>query len=37
LINQSTPWVNISGNYQQRVEKAVNAIDSIRTKTNLAS
>ncbi len=37
LINQSTPWVNISGNYQQRVEIAVNAIDSIRTKTNLAS
>ena len=37
LINQSTPWVNISGNYQQRVEKAVNAIDSIRTKTSLAS
>ena len=37
LINQSTPWVNISGNYQQRVEIAVNAIDSIRTKTSLAS
>ena len=37
LINQSTPWVNISGNYQQRVEKAVNAIDSIRTKTSPAS
>ena len=37
LINQTTPWVNISGNYQQRVEIAVNAIDSIRTKTNLAS
>jgi len=37
LINQSTPWVNISGNYQQRVEIAVNAIDSIRTKTSPAS
>ena len=37
LVNQSTPWVNISGNYQQRVEIAVNAIDSIRTKTSLAS
>ena len=37
LINQTTPWVNISGNYQQRVEIAVNAIDSIRTKTSLAS
>jgi NadR type nicotinamide-nucleotide adenylyltransferase len=37
LINQPTPWVNISGNYQQRAEIAVNAIDSIRTKTSPAS
>ena len=23
LVNQSLPWVNISGNYQERFEKAV--------------
>jgi NadR type nicotinamide-nucleotide adenylyltransferase len=37
LINQSTPWVNISGNYQQRLEIAINAIDSVRIKTIPAS
>jgi NadR type nicotinamide-nucleotide adenylyltransferase len=36
LINQSTPWVNISGNYQQRLEIAINAIDSVRIKTSPA-
>jgi len=29
LVNQSTPWVNISGNYQQRLLNAINAIDSV--------
>lgn len=28
LLNQSTPWVEISGNYEQRFEAAVNAINS---------
>lgn len=37
LINQSAPWVNISGNYQQRLEIAINAIDSFRIKTSPAS
>lgn len=27
MINQSTPWCNISGNYQERFEKAVNFIE----------
>jgi len=36
LVNQSTPWVNISGNYQQRLENAINAIDSVCIKTSPA-
>ena len=27
LVNQSLPWVNINGNYQERFEKAVNFIE----------
>lgn len=37
LVNQSTPWVNISGNYQQRLYNAINAIDSVCIKTSPAS
>lgn len=29
MINQSTPWVDISGNYEQRLQKAVTAIDGL--------
>lgn len=29
LINQQVPWVNITGNYQQRLQLAINAIDSL--------
>lgn len=29
MINQPIPWVSISGNYEQRFAKAVNAIDSL--------
>jgi NadR type nicotinamide-nucleotide adenylyltransferase len=29
MQNQSTPWVEINGNYDQRVRKATNAVDSI--------
>lgn len=29
LQNQSTPWVEINGSYQQRVQKAINAVDSL--------
>lgn len=27
LINQSTPWVNISGNYEERLQTAINAVE----------
>jgi nicotinamide riboside kinase len=27
LVNQSVPWVNISGNYEERLERAVNFIE----------
>jgi NadR type nicotinamide-nucleotide adenylyltransferase len=27
LINQTTPWVEISGNYEERLKKAINAIE----------
>ena len=29
MINQSVPWVDISGNYDERFQKAVKAIDSL--------
>jgi NadR type nicotinamide-nucleotide adenylyltransferase len=29
MQNQSTPWVEINGNYDQRVRKAINAVDSM--------
>ncbi|UAY51978.1 AAA family ATPase [Ferruginibacter albus] len=28
MINQSVPWVDISGNYEERLQKAINSIDS---------
>ena len=37
LINQPTPWVNISGNYESRLQTAITAIDSTCTKTIPAS
>ena len=37
LINQSTPWINISGNYEARLETAIRAIDLACTKTTPAS
>jgi len=27
MVNQSTPWVDISGNYEERLQKAITAID----------
>jgi nicotinamide riboside kinase len=27
LINQSTPWVEISGNYEERLQKAINVVE----------
>ena len=32
MINQQTPWVDISGNYEERLEKAIAAVDTILTK-----
>jgi nicotinamide riboside kinase len=29
LINQQVPWVEITGNYQQRLQLAINTIDSL--------
>lgn len=29
MINQTTPWVEISGNYDERLNKAIKAVDSI--------
>ena len=29
MINQSTPWVNISGSYDERLKKAIAAVDKI--------
>lgn len=27
MLNQPVPWINISGNYEQRLQKAVNSVD----------
>ncbi|HEX7844560.1 MAG TPA: ATP-binding protein [Chitinophagaceae bacterium] len=29
MINQAVPWIDISGNYEERLAKAINVIDSI--------
>ena len=29
LVNQSVPWVSISGNNEQRLQKAINAVDKL--------
>ena len=29
MVNQSVPWVNISGNYEERLQKAIDAVNSI--------
>jgi|SRR5688572_15175501 len=29
MINQSTPWVDISGNYDERLQKAIKAVDQL--------
>lgn len=31
MVNQSTPWINISGDYSERLKKAIDGIDSIIT------
>lgn len=32
MMNQPVPWINISGNYEQRLQKAVNAVDNLLNK-----
>ena len=29
MVNQPVPWVDISGTYEQRLQKAIHAVDSI--------
>jgi NadR type nicotinamide-nucleotide adenylyltransferase len=29
LINQNVPWIDISGNYEERLEKAINAVNKL--------
>lgn len=29
MINQTTPWVDINGNYEERLQKAIDAVDKI--------
>jgi hypothetical protein len=29
MINQNVPWLDVSGNYEERFQKAVNAIDKL--------
>lgn len=29
LVNQSVPWVDINGNYEERLQKAIDAVDKI--------
>ena len=31
MVNQSVPWVEISGNYEQRLEKAIAAVTDLRS------
>lgn len=30
LINQSIPWIEVSGNYDERLEKAIRAVDALQ-------
>jgi nicotinamide riboside kinase len=29
MVNQSVPWVDISGGYEERLKAAINAIDDL--------
>ena len=31
MINQSTPWIDISGDYEQRLQKAIRGVDTLLT------
>ncbi|MBA2561920.1 MAG: AAA family ATPase, partial [Chitinophagaceae bacterium] len=31
LVNQSTPWIHISGDYEQRLQKAIKGVDKLLT------
>jgi nicotinamide riboside kinase len=29
MVNQTVPWVEISGNYEERLQKAIAAVDKL--------
>jgi nicotinamide riboside kinase len=29
LVNQRVPWVDINGNYEERLQKAINTVDGL--------
>jgi nicotinamide riboside kinase len=29
MLNQNVPWVDISGNYEERLQKAITAVDKL--------
>lgn len=33
MLNQQTPWVDISGNYEERLSKAITAVDAMKTES----
>lgn len=35
MLNQQTPWIDISGNYEERFQKAVSTIDAIFTNSKI--
>ena len=35
LINQTTPWIEISGNYDERLQKAINAVNKLIVKREM--
>jgi hypothetical protein len=37
MINQQTPWVDISGSYEERLEKAIVAVDATITESTSES
>lgn len=34
LVNQQVPWAEISGNYEERLEKAIDAVENLKARTS---
>lgn len=34
LVNQQVPWAEISGNYEKRLEKAIDAVENLKARTS---